>query len=1050
MNIYNLKKAIFSIYLICILIIIGLIGLFGFEGVIDDTGVQAASTLYVGSGQAYTTVQDAIDVANKGDTVRVFAGIYYENVIVNKSVTLIGSGTSKTKIDGGGISNVIVVIADWVNISGFHLINSRLDSSYAGININNLKNCNISNNNLSYNRNGILLTYSQNISIYNNEIIDNDFQGIRVENSNHVSIIQNNIDLNERTGIALNWAHNNSVINNNITSTNYGGLTIQESDDNEIINNRILSNAWNGFYLGACDRNKIHKNNISSNDGSGIYILDSSKLNNISHNIIKLNAWRGILHYCSNNKIVNNHIENGIFIRGKYVKIHNNTIQKNGIYIEYPGKFDKLYYDSHEISNNTVDGKPIYYFKDMNNIETPIDAGSVIFASCDNTMVDDFKFNGIEIGIQIAYSNMFFINNSKFSNNGYGLDFIESTHNRVLNCDFNGNTFGINFNSNCNENLVENCEFNQNYYGLYSFKASNNNINYNNIFKNTHSGIFDYLSNNIDAINNWWGADSGPYHFSKNPNGKGDKVEGYADFSPWLNNKLLFNKGPTIQGLDNKTIQEDEYYYVSYTATDPENDLLNWSFESNANWLNWGSVNHTLFGRPTNADVDIYYVFINVSDPYGKTDSHNFDLEVINTDPIIITGDIKEAIEDIEFFNDYNSTDDGFGIITWCLSTNATWLNMDTNNGTLSGTPRNNDVGAYWINVNVSDGNGGFDEHNFSIVVSNTNDAPEVNHTISKLSFSEDTIYDSLNLNDCFYDVDGDELVFRCEGNECIKVDILVNGIVLLEPEEHWNGKVIVTFFANDSIIETPNNIEINVLPVNDPPFDSKISISPIIYYEGQYQPAFGNATNVDQRNGDEFNYSWSSNISGFIGYGQKVNLSQRDGYHTITLRVTDNENEFSTTSILIEIKEVPYTENGNGKNKEENNDNKYSLNTGFILMAIGLVIVIVIIIVILVVVFKKRKKAEQDVIINLSLTRGTVNLAKVQQISEEIVKSKQELIQKGITTSTLPTQEKTIIIDQSPDQKPIENDVCFTCGKQLFYISQAGKYYCYSCKKYE
>ncbi|GAH12836.1 unnamed protein product, partial [marine sediment metagenome] len=61
-------------------------------------------TLYVGGSGAgnYTKIQDAIDDANDGDTVFVFddSSPYYENVMVDKSISLIGENKETTIIDG--------------------------------------------------------------------------------------------------------------------------------------------------------------------------------------------------------------------------------------------------------------------------------------------------------------------------------------------------------------------------------------------------------------------------------------------------------------------------------------------------------------------------------------------------------------------------------------------------------------------------------------------------------------------------------------------------------------------------------------------------------------------------------------------------------------------------------------------------------------------------------------------------------------------------------------------------------------------------------------
>ena len=67
--------------------------------------VEGSNTYYVnktGSGGAFISIQDAINAANDGDTVFVYNGTYYENVIVNKIINLIGEHPDATLIDGGG------------------------------------------------------------------------------------------------------------------------------------------------------------------------------------------------------------------------------------------------------------------------------------------------------------------------------------------------------------------------------------------------------------------------------------------------------------------------------------------------------------------------------------------------------------------------------------------------------------------------------------------------------------------------------------------------------------------------------------------------------------------------------------------------------------------------------------------------------------------------------------------------------------------------------------------------------------------------------------
>jgi len=71
----------------------------------------------------------------------------------------------------------------------------------------------------------------------------------------------------------------------------------------------------------------------------------------------------------------------------------------------------------------------------------------------------------------------------------------------------------------------------ENQVGIYLKSSSRENIAFNNsIFNNTDYGIdaSDNDGHSIDAPYNWWGAASGPYHPSRNPEGEGDSITDYV------------------------------------------------------------------------------------------------------------------------------------------------------------------------------------------------------------------------------------------------------------------------------------------------------------------------------------------------------------------------------------------------------------------------------------------------------------------------------------------------------------------------------------------
>ena len=220
--------------------------LFGFVVIVDVitdlTPTVKAATLYVnttGSGGAYTSIQNAINGASDGDIVFVYSGIYNENIVVDKTINLTGQSRDYTIIDGNGAGDVVVINADWVNITGFTFTNCGSGNGDAGIELNYVIKCKVVNNNASNNQRGINIYYSNEINIIGNNVTNN-FVGIHLDNS-YRNNITDNIAKEGDYGIYLRYSEDNNIIDNNVSSYIWNGINLYNSNENNISGNNINS-----------------------------------------------------------------------------------------------------------------------------------------------------------------------------------------------------------------------------------------------------------------------------------------------------------------------------------------------------------------------------------------------------------------------------------------------------------------------------------------------------------------------------------------------------------------------------------------------------------------------------------------------------------------------------------------------------------------------------------------------------------------------------------------------------------------------------------------
>ena len=131
-------------------------------------------------GGNFTCIQDAIDEAAFGDTIYVRPGAYYENLVVNKTISLVGEDRNTTIINGNNSGYYTILIqVNGVNISGFTIQNSTV-GVYVGGN-KSINNTIIKNNIINNNKGGIFLgNFSNNNVISKNIITNNSGEGIRL------------------------------------------------------------------------------------------------------------------------------------------------------------------------------------------------------------------------------------------------------------------------------------------------------------------------------------------------------------------------------------------------------------------------------------------------------------------------------------------------------------------------------------------------------------------------------------------------------------------------------------------------------------------------------------------------------------------------------------------------------------------------------------------------------------------------------------------------------------------------------------------------------
>ncbi|MHA2281984.1 MAG: right-handed parallel beta-helix repeat-containing protein [Promethearchaeota archaeon] len=503
----------------------------------------------------FRLITRAIDWSNQHAQIRIYPGIYLEELVITKPLHLFAPlGVTSTSIYNSNpnkdqlktIDILAAVTVEQVSVTGLiNVISTNVTLNNIILNgtikteeySNNLtiRNSIINTTEALYN-NAIYLYSSKNYTISNVTIFANNKSGIYLEYSSNGTVLNNTI-INALYGIYNYYSSNGSVLNNTIINADYGivlfdslnlnitkntmknnkmGLYISSSNNNLFSENTFLNNLYYGIYMDSSLDNVITENNIYNSSTYDGILLEVSSYNNISKNTIWKSNQLGLYLINSDNNFIS---ENNIF---------NNTFY--GIYLD--SSLDNVITENN-IYNNTLEGinlfESSYNNISMNTIWQNNQVGIYLSNSNNNNITENIVYNNSYYGIYLdsSLNNVILVNN--IYNNTYGGIRLDGFTNSSLNQNIlDSNELGIVLVEATNSTIINNTIIQSQSHGIYLYLSSNNTVSYNNVSLNQDSGItlWDSSDNVISNNNVSKSSDAGIYLYQEITTTRNNTING--------------------------------------------------------------------------------------------------------------------------------------------------------------------------------------------------------------------------------------------------------------------------------------------------------------------------------------------------------------------------------------------------------------------------------------------------------------------------------------------------------------------------------------------
>ena len=224
-----------------------------------------ARTWVVATTSSLKSIKSAIELAAKGDTIRIMKGIYKEgNLVIQKSIVVIG--IDYPVLDGENKYEIFTIAANDVSIVGLRMINTGVGS------INDIS--------------AINALHSKRLKVLNNQFEDTFF-AIHLSNSRHCSIegnvLHSNAEAEHQIGNGIHaWKCDSITIRNNKVSGHRDGIYFEFVTNSLVENNFSHHNMRYGLHF-MFSHNDAYRANIFQNNGAGVAVMYTKHVKMISN-----------------------------------------------------------------------------------------------------------------------------------------------------------------------------------------------------------------------------------------------------------------------------------------------------------------------------------------------------------------------------------------------------------------------------------------------------------------------------------------------------------------------------------------------------------------------------------------------------------------------------------------------------------------------------------------------------------------------------------------------------------------------------------------------